>query len=81
MNNTSKITMKTLARQKAEVRAKIARQHSELTQSYWDALAPFYRMGNSPFSILKNFSVSVALFEGVITSLRMIRKIRGLFRR
>ena len=79
--NETKITMKSLARQKAEVRAKIARHHSELTQTDWDTLAPFYRMGNSPFSILKRFSVSVALFEGIITSLRMFRKIRGLFRK
>ncbi len=79
--NETKITMKSLARQKAEVRAKIARQHSELAQTYWDTLAPFYRMGNSPFSIMKRFSVSVALFEGIITSLRMFRKIRGLFRK
>lgn len=79
--STSKITMKTLTRQKAEIRAKIARQHSELAQIYWDAMAPFYRMGYSPLSLLKNFSVSVALFEGVIASLRLIRKIRGLFRK
>lgn len=79
--STSKITMKTLTRQKAEIRAKIARQHSELAQTYWDAMAPFYRMGNSPLSLLKNFSVSMALFEGAITSLRLIRKIRGLFRK
>lgn len=79
--NETKITMKSLARQKAEIRAKIARQHNELAQIYWDTLAPFYRMGNSPFSILKRFSVSVALFEGIITSLRMIRKIRSLFKK
>ena len=75
--NDTKITMKSLARQKA----KIARQHSELSQTYWDTLAPFYRLGNSPFSVLKRFSVGVALFEGAVTSLRMIRKVRSLFRK
>lgn len=30
--NDTKITMKSLARQKADVRAKIARQHSELSK-------------------------------------------------
>ena len=63
--NDTKITMKSLARQKADVRAKIARQHSELSQTYWDTLAP----------------VGVALFEGAVTSLRMIRKVRSLFRK
>ena len=58
--NDTKITMKSLARQKADVRAKIARQHSELSQTYWDTLA---------------------LFEGAVTSLRMIRKVRSLFRK
>ena len=72
--NDTKITMKSLARQKADVRAKIARQHSELSQTYWDTLAPFYRLGNSPFSVLKRFSVGVALFEGAVTSLRMKEK-------
>ena len=79
--NDTKITMKSLARQKADVRAKMARQHSELSQTYWDTLAPFYRLGNSPFSVLKRFSVGVALFEGAVTSLRMIRKVRSLFRK
>lgn len=48
--STSKITMKTLTRQKAEIRAKIARQHSELVQIYWDAMGPL--LSNGKFSAL-----------------------------
>ena len=79
--NDTKITMKSLARQKADVRAKIARQHSELSQTYWDTLAPFYRLGNSPYSVQKQFSEDEAQFERAVTSLRMIRKVRSLFRK
>ena len=66
--NDTKITMKSLARQKADVRAKIARQHSELSQTYWDTLAPFYRLGNSPFSVLKRFQ-KFSIFQMNILSL------------
>lgn len=78
---TQKITMKTLARQKAEVRAKIVRQHNNISRKYWDTIAPFYRLGNSPISILGKFSTGFAVVQGIITSLRMVSKVRNFFRR
>lgn len=79
--NETKMTMKTLARRKAEVRAKISRKHEDMTKMYWDTLAPVYRLGNSPFSFVRKFSTGFALLEGIITSMRLVWRIRKIFRK
>lgn len=77
----AKMTMKMLARRKAEVRAKISRKQEAMTKMYWDTLAPVYRLGNSPFSLVRKFSTGFALFEGILTSMRLVWRIRKIFRK
>ncbi|MCD7710739.1 MAG: hypothetical protein LUI04_05255 [Porphyromonadaceae bacterium] len=79
--NTTKITMSALVRQKAEIRAKILRKNDEFSRIYWDTLAPFYRLGNSPLSLLKHLSVGFAFFNGILTSVRLVRRVKSWFRR
>ncbi len=76
-----KITMTALARQKAEVKAKISRKHDHIAKTYWDTIAPFYRLGNSPISILGKLSTSFAVVQGLWTGLRLVAKARNFFRR
>ena len=79
--NESKVTMKTLACRKAEVRAKITRQHEIIAKDYWAVVAPVYRLGNSPLTLFGKFSTGFAVFQGIFTSLRLVWKIRKIFHR
>lgn len=83
-NNESlpaKITLEDLSRRKQAVLQEINEQKKAMlltTQRIFAPLAPVASGGNF---FMRSFSTGMAIFDGVMLGMKMIRKVRGLFRK
>ena len=80
--NTPKtvITLDRICQQKAEKLAEIRASKQRITQQAHDLFHPTETMGSAN-ALMNNFSSGMAIFNGVMTGFKIIKRIRGLFRR
>ena len=79
MNNSTptpkKITLEDIAQRKQEVLQEICDQKQAMADTTRRIFAP---LGNA---LMRSFSTGIAIFDGVMLGMKMIRKVRGLFRK
>lgn len=81
MNNSTptpkKITLEDIAQRKKEVLQEICDQKQAMADTTRRIFAPLAG-GNA---LMRSFSTGMAIFDGVMLGMKMIRKVRGLFRK
>lgn len=82
MNNTPtpKITLEDIARQKAELLAQINEQKAAMTSTARAIFAPLAPAATKADSLMRSFNTGMAVFDGVVLGMKMIRKVRRYFR-
>ncbi|HJD74969.1 MAG TPA: hypothetical protein K8W04_02785 [Bacteroides reticulotermitis] len=82
MNNTPtpKITLEDIARQKAEVLNQINVQKIAMTSTARAIFAPLVPAATKADSLMRSFNTGMAVFDGVVLGIKMMRKIRRCFR-
>lgn len=84
MNNQSipqKITLEGITLRKEELLKEIRAQKETMTmtaQSIFAPLAPAASTGNA---LMRSFNTGLAIFDGVMLGLKIMKKVRGLFKR
>ena len=79
-NTKSIITLDTIVRQKAEKLAEIRASKQRITDQAREIFHPTETL-NSANALMNNFSSGMAIFNGVMTGFKIIRRIRNFFRR
>lgn len=80
-NNTPKeITLEEISRRKAELRLKIEKQRSIIIASVKETFAPT-PSETSLHPVMRSFSTGLAIFDGVMTGIKIMRRIKAFFKR
>jgi len=81
MNKSPKncITLKTISELKEERLKEIHKQRDIITKTIKATSLPFDFITNKGSSIFKAANISILFFNGIITGIRTIRKIRKIF--
>lgn len=76
----TQMTLEYLVYRKRELKKQISRQEAVIQASY-KKMTSVFRMSVSPAAIVGGFTKGFAIFDGLMLGIRMIRKLRRLFRR
>lgn len=79
--NTVPITLESIARQKAELLQKIRLQREIMTGLTQEIFAPLEPATNKANDMMRAFNTGMALFDGIVLGIKMMRKFRRLFGR
>ena len=74
------ITLEMICQQKAENLSEIRASKQRMTEQARDLFKPTESM-KSANALMNNFSSGVAIFNGVMTGFKIIKRIRNIFRR
>ena len=75
-----KITLEAISKRKEELRAEIKRQKAQILFSLKQAMAPSpAELKLHPF--MQNLNKGMALFDGVMTGIKIIRRIKAFLKR
>ena len=74
------ITLEMIRQQKAEKLSEIRASKQRMTEQTRELFKPSESI-NSANALMNNFSSGVAIFNGVITGFKIIKRIRNIFRR
>lgn len=77
---SERITLEMLCQQKAERLAEIRASKQKLTDYTRQLFQPTETTGGTN-ALMNNFSSGIAIFNGVMTGFKIIKRIRSLFRR
>ena len=77
----SKITLEEITHRKEEVLREILMQKQQMTDTAQSIFAPLAAVGSAGNAFMRTFSTGMAVFDGAMLGLKIIRKIRGLFRK
>lgn len=83
MNNqsdTPAITLESIAQQKKELREKLRVQQQVIADITRDVFAPLEPAVTKGGAIMRAFNTGMAVFDGLMLGLKMMRKIRQSFR-
>jgi hypothetical protein len=75
----NKITLAMISQQKTEKLAEIQASKQRITQQAKELFRPSEDSGNT-HHLMNNFSSGIAIFNGIMTGFKIIRRIRNLFR-
>lgn len=78
---SSKITLEKIALRKEEILRDIRKQKQQMTNTARDLLAPLAPVASGGNAIMRTFSTGMAIFDGVMLGLKIIRKFRKLIKR
>ena len=85
MNNSTptppKITLEDIAQRKQEILQDIRNQKQAMADTTRRIFAPHAPAASSGSSLMRSFNTGMAIFDGVMLGMKMIRKVRGLFRK
>ena len=85
MNNSTptpkKITLEDIAQRKQEVLQEICDQKQAMADTTRRIFAPLAPAASGGNALMRSFSTGMAIFDGVMLGMKMIRKVRGLFRK
>ena len=82
MNNTpdtTSITLESIAQRKQEVRKKLHLQKQIMTDTARDLCAPLAPAADKGNAIMRAFNTGMAVFDGVMLGLRMMKRVRRMF--
>lgn len=83
MNDTSNIdhiTLENLQKQKAEAREELRAQKKIMTDTAKDLFAPLAPAADRGTAIMRAFNTGMAVFDGVMLGMKLMKKIRNSFR-
>ena len=85
MNNSTptppKITLEDIAQRKQEILQDIRNQKQAMADTTRRIFAPLAPAASGGSSLMRSFNTGRAIFDGVMLGMKMIRKVRGLFRK
>ena len=74
------ITLEEITRQKKAVRLQIREQRARIQQTATELFSPV-KATTKVEMLMNSVNSGIAVFDGVMTGLRIMRRVRGLFRR
>ena len=85
MNNSTptpqKITLEDIAQRKQEILQDIRNQKQAMADTTRRIFAPLAPAASGGSSLMRSLNTGMAIFDGVMLGMKMIRKVRGLFRK
>lgn len=85
MNNSNptpqKITLEDIARRKQEVLDEIHGQTKAMTATTRRIFAPLAPVASGSSTLMRSFNTGMAIFDGVMLGIKVMRKMRSLFKR
>lgn len=85
MNNSTfssqNITLEDIAQRKQETLAKIKKQKELMADITHDIFAPLAPAASGASSLMRSFNTGMAIFDGVMLGVKVMRKIRAIFRK
>lgn len=75
------ITLETICQQKAEKLAEIRASKQRITDTAVKLFRPNETTATGTNALMNNFSSGIAIFNGIMTGIKIVRRIRSLFRR
>ena len=84
MNNatpTPPVTLESIARQKAELLQKIQLQKRTMAGLAQEIFAPLKPAATQTNSLVRSFNTGMAVFDGIVLGIKVIRKFKRLFGR
>lgn len=82
MNNQStspKITLNDIARRKEELLEEIRAQQKTMATTARSIFAPLAPAASKGNAMMRSFNTGMAIFDGVMLGIKMMKKIRSLF--
>ena len=79
--NPQKITLEDIAQRKQEILQDIRNQKQAMADTTRRIFAPLAPAASGGSSLMRSFNTGMAIFDGVMLGMKMIRKVRGLFRK
>ena len=82
MNDTSHTTLtslESLQKQKAEALGELRAQKKVMADTAKNLFAPIAPAADKGTSIMRAFNTGMAVFDGVMLGVKLMRKIRGMF--
>lgn len=83
MNNTpiQKITLEDIVRQKDELQIQIKKQEEAMASTIRSIYAPFAPATTKAGSLMRTFNIGMAIFDGVVMGINIMRKVKRNFRK
>lgn len=79
MPRTTTITLEEIAQRKTEALQRIQQQKEVITEIARSIISPVAPATNKANSMMRAFNTGIAVFDGVMLGLKMMRKMRALF--
>lgn len=74
-----KITLEDISRRKEELLEEIRLQKKAMTATARDIFAPLAPANNKADAIMRSFNTGMAIFDGVMMGIKIMRKVRSYF--
>ena len=78
---SKKITLKEIAERKKELLNEIHARKKAMTAITHEIFAPVAPAANKADAIMRSFNTGMAVFDGVVMGIKIMRKVRAYFRR
>ncbi|MCY6331981.1 hypothetical protein OXV64_14230 [Bacteroides fragilis] len=75
------MTLEDIAQRKQEILQDIRNQKQAMADTTRRIFAPLAPAASGGSSLMRSFNTGMAIFDGVMLGMKMIRKVRGLFRK
>ena len=75
------VTLEEIARRKETVRGRLAAQRAEIAATVREIVAPTPSFGVSAHPLVQGFRTGMMIFDGVMTGLKIMRKVRTFIRK
>lgn len=79
--DTSAITLEDIALRKAELQKDIQEKKENIKELSRELFAPLEPATNKANAIMRAFNTGMAIYDGAMTGVKIVRRIRKLFRR
>lgn len=79
--DTSTITLEDIALRKAELQKNIQEKKENIKELSRELFAPLEPATNKANAMMRAFNTGMAIYDGAMTGVKIVRRIRKLFRR
>jgi len=76
----SKITLEEISERKLQLLKEIRMQKENISNTAKDLFAPLAPATSKADSLMRSFNTGMAVFDGVVMGIKIMRKIRGYFK-
>lgn len=77
---SKKITLEDIAQRKAKLLSEIHAQQKAMTATAREIFAPIAPAASKADSIMRSFNTGMAIFDGVMMGIKIMRKVKGYFK-